>query len=282
MRSKKKIRQEKFQRLIPFVKVAILIAIAFVVVKSLFVPSSGVAGEQPATPSLQGYCPVSYFQQSSPVTGNPQHRSIFRGRSYYFVDAAAKQKFNPQPEKYVPQFDGLCTTALGGSYGNRLSSDPTVFSVRKDKLYLFSSVRAKNAYDRRPDHYINRGNELFAQPSLRGYCTVSYLTKNKAVKGDEQFQSVYHGWTYYFAGDSERVAFEKNPQKFLPQYEGFCALSVSQNKKYPGEPISFIVKDGKTYLFFDEKDKAEFMQNAAELFKQAEVNWPALSLQKTP
>lgn len=282
MPSKKKIHQENSIRLISFVKVAMVIAIAFFVVKSLFVPSSSLAGEQPDTLSLQGYCPVSYFLHPYPEKGNSEHQSLFRGRLYYFVDAAAKKKFDQQPAKYVPQYDGLCTTALGGSYGNRLPSDPTVFEVRRDKLYLFSSVRAKNAYDRRPDHYINRGNELFSQPSLRGYCTVSFLTKNKAVKGNEQFQSVYHGWTYYFAGVTERDAFETNPQKYLPQYENFCALGVSQNNKFPGDPVSFIVKDGKTYLFFDEKDKAEFLQKAAELFKQADANWPALSLQKNP
>ena len=47
--------------------------------------------------------------------------------------------------------------------------------------------------------------------ALQGYDAVAFFTDNKPVRGDQQFQSKYHGATYYFASAEHKAAFEKEP-----------------------------------------------------------------------
>lgn len=246
----------------------------------LNVPAHSLAADEAATLAIQGFCPVSYLVVGKAMMGDPAISFVHLGKTYYFADDLSRQKFMKTPDRYLPQFDELCTTALGGSYGNRLPSDPTVFDVRDGRVYLFSSERAKRSYVKRPAHYITRAGELFNTPNMRGFCAVSFHTKNKVVMGDAKYRAVYRGWTYHFAGNKERDLFVSNPGLYLPQYDGYCPLGVSQGKKYPGDPNVFHVVSGKTYFFFDEKDKARFMKNPHELFIKADARWPELAKQK--
>ncbi|MBF2709873.1 YHS domain-containing (seleno)protein [Flavobacterium soyangense] len=85
-----------------------------------------------------------------------------------------------------------------------------------------------------------------------GYDVVSYFTVNKAVKGDKKFAVEYNGANYYFASAKDQKAFKANPTKFLPQCDGYCAWGVAEkNVKFPVNPETFKVVNGKLYLFFN-------------------------------
>ena len=60
--------------------------------------------------------------------------------------------------------------------------------------------------------------------SLHGYDPVAYFTDGKAVKGDPQYHSNYDGATYYFRSGDDKAAFDKEPQRYAPQYGGYCAM----------------------------------------------------------
>jgi YHS domain-containing protein len=88
--------------------------------------------------------------------------------------------------------------------------------------------------------------------AIGGYDVVSYFTVNKATKGTKQFTATNNGATYYFASEKNRKAFKANPTKFLPQCDGYCAWGVSEkNAKFPTNPKTFKVVNGKLYLFFN-------------------------------
>ena len=244
-----------------------------------FVPS--VRAEQAAEPALNGYCPASFLLTGKAVKGDPAIRSEYQGSVYYLADAEAKKQFDADPEKFLPQFGGLCTVALGGSYGNRLPSDPAVFRVVDGKVYLFSVERAVKSFDTKPLEYIATANERFAKPMIGGYCPVSYQLAGKAVKGDVKFKQVMRGGLYHLANAEAKTAFIKEPDKFIPQYAGFCAEGVARGKRYVGDPTVFAVVDGRTYLFFDAAAKKTFEANPAETIKSADTNWPELRKAKT-
>ena len=195
---------------------------------------------------------------------------------YYFHSAEAKEKFDADPEKYLPQFGGLCTTALGGMYGNRLTPDPEVFDVVNGKVYLFWSERAKNAYELKPELYLTNGAARFATPALEGHCPVSYQTRNKAIKCPPVFTSVYKGWVYHFTNPRVREVFREDPEKFAPKYRGYCAEGVSRNKRYTADPTHFAVRGGRTYLFYDAKAKLTFLAHPEETIQRADAYWVTL------
>jgi YHS domain-containing protein len=88
--------------------------------------------------------------------------------------------------------------------------------------------------------------------AIGGYDVVSYFTLNKATKGNSQFSATKNGATYYFASDKNLKAFKTNPTKYLPQTGGYCAWGVSEkNTKFPSNPETFKIVDGKLYLFFN-------------------------------
>ena len=251
---------------------ATIVAIAV----ALISPFRVCAENKEVEPAISGYCPVSYQFRKMPVKGNPQWQSNYLGDVYYFADKAMKNSFDANPQKFAPQFRGLCTTALGGPYGNRLPSDPTVFAIEEGQLFLFSSARAKQAYDLQPLYYIDRARELYDRPELEGFCAVSYHTSATAVAGQKKFRHRFRGLTYHFATAEVRATFSKDPQKYLPAYGGFCAEGVSRMKRYPADPRVFVVVDGTAYLLFDQEAKAKFEAATAVLIKQADANWEQL------
>ena len=223
--------------------------------------------------ALGGHCPVSYQTDSKAIKGDPAHAATFQGWDYHFASADAKKTFEANPAKYAAQYGELCTTALGGSYGNRLPSDPAMFYVIDGKLYLFSSLRARNAFDRAPAEYIAKADKLYANPSIFGQSLTSYQLDNKAVKGGPKFTKVYRGLVYHFATEDAAGAFDKDPERFIPKYDGFCAEGVSQGKRFPADPNMFSVVDGKTYLFFDAKAQAAFDADSKPMIEKADADW---------
>ncbi len=88
--------------------------------------------------------------------------------------------------------------------------------------------------------------------AIGGYDVVSYFTANKATKGTKQFTATNNGVTYYFASAKNQKAFKANPTKYLPQCDGYCAWGVAEkNVKFPVNPETFKVVNGKLYLFFN-------------------------------
>lgn len=244
-----------------------------------FVPLA--TAEQTVEPALNGYCPASFLLAGKAVKGDPAIRSEYQGSVYYLADSEAKKQFDADPGKFLPQFGGLCTVALGGSYGNRLPSDPTVFRVINGKLYLFSQERAVKSFDLKPAEYIAKADELFAKPMIGGYCPVSYQLSGQAVKGDVKFKQTIRTEVYHLASAEAKAALLKEPDKYIPQYAGLCAEGVARGKRYVADPTVFAVVNGRTYLFFDAAAKKTFEANPTETIKNADANWPELKKAKT-
>ncbi len=231
-------------------------------------------------PALGGYCPVSYFTVHQAVKGDPAQSLVHAGQLYHFATADAKKQFTQDPAKYLPQFDGLCTTALGGSYGNRIAPDPTVFELRDGKLYLFSSQRAKLSYDKKPESYIEQATQRFSKPAVGGHCLVSTLKQGKPVLGDATCPVPYRGYLYHFADGEAQAEFLKNPLAYMPPFGTFCTVGVANGKKFPSDGSRLRVFNGKVYVLFDADAEKKFGTDPAAVVKAAEANWPAVKDQK--
>jgi YHS domain-containing protein len=108
---------------------------------------------------------------------------------------------------------------------------------------------------------------------LNGYDPVAYFTKNRAVKGNPQYQTSYQGAIYYFSSAANLETFKNNPSKYTPQYGGFCANSVANRKRHPGDPNVFFIANGKLYVCSSPAAAKEFRANEAENIKKADLNW---------
>ena len=239
-------------------------------------PLDALADEKKVEPALGGYCPVSYFRTSMAMKGNPAHQLDYVGQTFYFAGEADKKEFLRTPYKYVPKLGGLCLMALGGPYGNKIPGDPTVFSVIDGRLYLFSSERAKRAYEANPEGVIGRAHNLYERPWIDGYCPVSYQLEGKPVQGTEGFQMEYDRIVYYLSSPAAKAAFEKDAKRYVPQYRTQCATFIARNIRKKADYTLFSVVNGRTFLFSSVKAKQEFDAKPEETIKKADANWATL------
>ena len=113
--------------------------------------------------------------------------------------------------------------------------------------------------------------------ALRGFDPVAYFTQNKAVLGKPQLTAEYHGVTYEFATKEDQSAFQADPEKYVPQFGGFCAFATSVGVKADADPHEFVVSNGKLYVNNNEQAQKLFQQDVAGNIEKADHNWPGVA-----
>lgn len=115
--------------------------------------------------------------------------------------------------------------------------------------------------------------------ALRGYDPVAYVESEKPTHGDAKNQYVYKGSTFLFSSAQNRQKFVADPEKYAPQFGGFCALGTANGYKVPTQPDAFKVVDGKLYLNYDRQVLGIWKQDIPGNIERANHNWPVVSKQ---
>jgi hypothetical protein len=84
---------------------------------------------------------------------------------------------------------------------------------------------------------------------LRGYDSVAYFTDNKAVKGVPTISYEWDESRYQFSSAKNRQTFSANPDRYTPQFAGFCTAAMAKGVKVEANPEIFMVVNGKLYTF---------------------------------
>ena len=108
---------------------------------------------------------------------------------------------------------------------------------------------------------------------LKGYDPVAYFTRHQAVKGNPAIQTRFGGAIFYFVSEADKVAFSKNPSRYVPQYGGFCAYHLSRGKMMDSDPANFFIYKGKLYVCADADSVKEFRSNIDENIRKADDYW---------
>jgi len=117
---------------------------------------------------------------------------------------------------------------------------------------------------------------LFSSKAIKGYDTVAYFTQGEAVKGDDDYSTEYLGATWLFSSQENLDLFVENPEKYAPQYGGYCAYAVSQNQTASIKPDLFTIEDGKLYLNYNSSINDKWQANREQYIKDADKHWPGL------
>ena len=110
--------------------------------------------------------------------------------------------------------------------------------------------------------------------AVKGYDPVAYFTDGKPVRGDEAFSTEHGGATYRFASQANLDAFSADPERYLPQYGGYCAWAVAQGYKAPIVPEAWSVVDGKLYLNASLGVQSRWQRDIPGFIQKADENWP--------
>ena len=111
--------------------------------------------------------------------------------------------------------------------------------------------------------------------AVGGYDTVSFFS-GKPQKGKKEHVFYHADAEWHFFTQANLDLFKTNPDAFMPQYGGYCAWAVANNKLAKGSPKYWHVEDGKLYLNFNARIKHRWEKDIPGFVRTAKDYWPAI------
>jgi YHS domain-containing protein len=129
---------------------------------------------------------------------------------------------------------------------------------------------------------VSAQTEIFSKSNeaINGYDPVAYFTESKPVKGKNEFTFVWKESNWFFSSAKNRDLFKADPEKYAPQFGGFCAYGVSEDHKSPTSPDAWTIVDGKLYLNYNKDVKELWTKDRDSRIKVANENWLELKKEK--
>lgn len=116
----------------------------------------------------------------------------------------------------------------------------------------------------------------FSNKAVGGYDTVTYFDGSAPVKGSEEFQTNWRGADWYFSSQENLEKFKASPEKYAPQYGGYCAWATAHGTLAKGDPQTYTVEGGKLYLNYDKSIHEKWEPRKAELIVKGDEKYPDL------
>jgi len=254
---------------------------------------------------LDGYDAVAFFSDAKPVKGSKAFQSTFKGSIYQFVSAEHKQLFDADPEKYKVLYGGWCAYAI--SLGRVAPIIIDTWSIVDGHLVVQHNERAVRGWNKDVKGNLAKANKYWAYVAgnmgkqiltdeekgylvnvdeskdrliLDGYDPVAYFKAHKPVKGNAKFSARVDGATYWFSSEANQNAFKDNPEKYKPQYGGFCAYAVGRNRLRPIDPTIFQIVDGRLMLQHSKQADRLYKKDVPGNVKLADGYWPNLEKER--
>ena len=106
--------------------------------------------------AIYGYDPVAYFTEHSAILGQREHEYVWNGVSWIFSSRANKAVFMQNPDVYAPQYGGHGALAMARGYAS--DSNPNVWALYRNRLFLFYSYTARAAWAEAVDLHVERAD----------------------------------------------------------------------------------------------------------------------------
>lgn len=112
--------------------------------------------------------------------------------------------------------------------------------------------------------------------AIDGYDPVAYFSEARPVEGKKEHSFEWRGAVWRFASAEHRELFAKSPEKYAPQYGGYCAYAVAKGTTAGIDPAAWTVRGGKLYLNYDAEVQAKWLQDPDGFIAKADANWPKM------
>ena len=143
------------------VLIRIFVALPLLMLSHVSALAQGTTAAEPRL-VLKGYDAVAYFTEQRPVKGAADYRADWDGARYHFATARNRDAFTANPDRYAPQFSGLCATAL--SMGKKVEADPALWKIIDGKLYVFSAPKGMAMVEKDPTLLTRSSQNWQAKP----------------------------------------------------------------------------------------------------------------------
>ncbi|MBT3330331.1 MAG: YHS domain-containing protein, partial [Rhodospirillaceae bacterium] len=101
--------------------------------------------------------------------------------------------------------------------------------------------------------------------------------EGQPVRGKPEFSAEYQGAKYAFSSKKNRERFLDNPDKFVPQYGGFCAYGVVHGGKSNVDPEVWEIVDGRLYLMISGGTMSVWQKKKKTYIQMADKAWRTIT-----
>lgn len=112
--------------------------------------------------------------------------------------------------------------------------------------------------------------------AVQGHDPVAYFTDSKPVKGDPSIRTAHGGAVYYFASTEHKRMFDAEPERYTPEFGGWCAYAASIDALSPVDPAYWEIVGDRLLLQHNQKAWDLWHKDAAGNLVKADRHWPGL------
>ncbi|MGB8193761.1 MAG: YHS domain-containing (seleno)protein [Chitinophagaceae bacterium] len=109
--------------------------------------------------------------------------------------------------------------------------------------------------------------------AIKGYDVVAFYTDAKPIAGNEKFVHNWKGVSWLFNTQEHLDSFKISPEKYAPQYGGYCAYGIADGHKAPTETGTWTIIENKLYFNYNDKVKQLWNKKPKEYIEKADNNW---------
>jgi YHS domain-containing protein len=109
--------------------------------------------------------------------------------------------------------------------------------------------------------------------AIKGYDPVAYFMLSKPVKGKENITYSWQNATWHFDSEANKELFVAHPEKYAPQYGGYCAYGWAKGYAVKIEPDAWSIVQGKLYLNYDKSVQTDWDKDREGYIKKADANF---------
>jgi hypothetical protein len=115
--------------------------------------------------------------------------------------------------------------------------------------------------------------------AVQGYDVVAYFTDGRPVRGLARYAHRWQNAEWRFASAEHRDAFAAAPERYAPQYGGFCAYGVAQGYRVDIDPEAWRIVDDRLYLNYSHSVNRTWLSDVPGYIRQADQHWTRLRSQ---
>lgn len=109
--------------------------------------------------------------------------------------------------------------------------------------------------------------------AIGGSDPVAYVTEGRAVAGDPVLALKWRGAVWLFSSEANMMAFEMNPDAYVPLFGGYCPVALSDGEMRPGDPHNFAQVAGGVVLLSSPAARSAFDAAPKALLEAADAHW---------
>jgi hypothetical protein len=112
--------------------------------------------------------------------------------------------------------------------------------------------------------------------ALDGYDPVAYFVAGEPTQGDPAIAYAWRGARWQFASATNRDAFAADPERYAPQYGGYCSYAMAHGYIARGNPFQWAIVDDKLYVNNNAFAMSLWDKDRPGHIVAADANWPLI------